>query len=60
MSIPDYLNRLRVALAQELLRQTRLDIEAVAERSGFASSRQFRRAWGRLNAVTPSHARGAA
>ena len=31
--------------AQELLAQTRLDMERIAERSGFASSRQLRRAW---------------
>ncbi len=60
MSIPDYINRLRVALAQQLLAETRLDMERVAERSGFASSRQLRRAWGRLNPTSPSAARRAA
>jgi len=57
MSIPDYLNKLRVALAQQLLTETRLDIERVAERVGFSSSRQLRRAWGRLNATPPSAVR---
>ena len=57
MSIPDYNNRLRVGLAQELLSQTRLDMERVAERSGFASSRQLRRAWSRLYPTAPRHAR---
>lgn len=57
MSIPDYVNRLRVALAQQLLSETRLDMERVAERSGFASSRQLRRAWGRINPTPPSAAR---
>ncbi len=57
MSIPDYSNRLRVGLAQELLRQTRLDMERIAERSGFASSRQLRRAWSRLYPTAPRHAR---
>lgn len=57
MSIPDYVNRLRVALAQQLLSETRLDMERIAERSGFASSRQLRRAWGRLNLTPPSAAR---
>jgi len=57
MSIPDYVNRLRVALAQQLLSETRLDMERVAERAGFASSRQLRRAWGRINATPPSAAR---
>jgi len=57
MSIPDYLNKLRVALAQQLLTETRLDMENVAERVGFGSSRQLRRAWGRFNATPPSAVR---
>lgn len=57
MSIPDYVNRLRVALAQQLLSETRLDMERIAERSGFASSRQLRRAWSRINPTPPSAAR---
>jgi transcriptional regulator GlxA family with amidase domain len=59
MSIPDYRNHLRVALAQELLAHTRLDMEGVAERAGFASTRQLRRAWGRLHATPPREARSA-
>lgn len=55
MSVPDYVNRLRVALARELLSHTRLDMERVAERSGFASARQLRRAW-RRSCTTPPHA----
>jgi len=55
MSLPDYINRLRVSLARELLGNTRLDMERVAERSGFASARQLRRAWSRSYA-TPPHA----
>jgi transcriptional regulator GlxA family with amidase domain len=50
MSIKDYTNRLRAALAKELLSQTRLDMEHVAEQVGFASSRQLRRAWRRIYA----------
>ncbi len=57
MSIPDYVNRLRVALAQQLLSETRLDMERIAERTGFASSRQLRRAWARINPTPPSAAR---
>ena len=57
MSIPDYVNRLRVALAQQLLSETRLDMERIAERTGFASSRQLRRAWSRINPTPPSAAR---
>jgi transcriptional regulator GlxA family with amidase domain len=57
MSLPDYVNRLRVALAGELLGNTRLDMERVAERSGFASARQLRRAWSRSHATPPHVAR---
>ena len=57
MSLADYTNRVRIALAGELLKQTRLDIEGVAERTGFASPRQFRRAWGRYHALPPSQVR---
>jgi transcriptional regulator GlxA family with amidase domain len=57
MSLPDYVNRLRVALAHELLGNTRLDMERIAERSGFASARQLRRAWSRSHATPPRVAR---
>lgn len=57
MSLPDYVGRLRVSLARELLQTTRLDMEHVAERSGFASARQLRRAWARSHATPPQAAR---
>jgi len=60
MSVPEYINRLRVSLARELLGQTRLDMERVAERSGFASARQLRRAWRRSYATSPHEARATA
>lgn len=53
MHIADYRNRLRAALARELLNQTRLDMERVAERAGFSSTRQLRRVWRSLNETTP-------
>lgn len=53
MHIADYRNRLRAALARELLNQTRLDMEHVAERAGFSSTRQLRRVWRSLNETTP-------
>jgi transcriptional regulator GlxA family with amidase domain len=58
MSVTDYKNSLRVALARELLSQTSLDMERVAERAGFTSTRQLRRAWGRLYDTAPRQARG--
>jgi len=60
MSIKDYSNRLRVALAKELLSQTSLDMERVAERVGYASSRQLRRAWRRIYPTAPRQARNSA
>ena len=57
MSVTDFVNRMRINQARELLSGSRLDIETVAERSGFASARQFRRAWHRLHDAPPSRAR---
>jgi transcriptional regulator GlxA family with amidase domain len=57
MSITDYRNRLRVTLAHQLISQTHLDIEHVAERAGFGSTRQLRRAWRRQYGTTPSQER---
>ncbi len=57
MHLADYRNRLRAALARELIGQTRLDMERVAERSGFASTRQFRRVWRQLYDGSPSEER---
>jgi transcriptional regulator GlxA family with amidase domain len=57
MHLADYRNRLRAALARELIGQTRLDMERVAERSGFASTRQFRRVWRQLYDSSPSEER---
>lgn len=57
ISLTDYRNRLRVALARELLGNTQLDMEHVAERSGFASARQLRRVWRRVHPTSPKAAR---
>ena len=57
MSLTDYKNGLRVALARELISQTSLDMERVAERAGFGSTRQLRRAWGRMYETAPRDAR---
>jgi transcriptional regulator GlxA family with amidase domain len=53
----DYIHALRVALARELLANSRLNVEQVAARAGFGSSRQMRRVWGKFNTVPPSRAR---
>lgn len=59
MSVTDYVSRMRLALARELLTGSRLDMETVAERAGFGSARQLRRAWARTNDLPPSRMREA-
>ena len=59
MNTSDYRNRLRAALANELVGHTRLDMEHVAERAGFASTRQLRRVWHKLYASSPREVRNA-
>jgi transcriptional regulator GlxA family with amidase domain len=50
----DYVHRLRIGLARELLSQSQLSLERVAEMAGFSSAHQFRRVWRRWEAVPPS------
>ena len=51
----DYLHSLRIALARELLSQSDLDLERVAQRAGFGSARQMRRVWQKFEALPPTH-----
>jgi len=53
----DHLHRLRVAMARELLDQSSLDMEAVAERAGFGSARHLRRIWRKYHGSAPSDGR---
>ena len=53
LTITAYINGLRVALAYQLLKNSRLGLERIAERTGFASSRQLRRAWRRSYDTPP-------
>lgn len=55
----DYLYQIRVALARDLLRDTRLDLERVAEKSGFGSAQHMRRVWRKFQPLTPSLVRSA-
>lgn len=59
MPIVEYRNRLRVAVARELVLQSDLDMENIAERSGFGSTRQLRRAWHRVYRSSPTEIRTA-
>ena len=59
MSITQYKNGLRVALAHQLLNQTHFDMERIAEGAGFGSPRQLRRAWRLFFASPPTEIRRA-
>jgi transcriptional regulator GlxA family with amidase domain len=50
----DYVQRLRVALAREMVINSDLALERVAERSGFSSAHQLRRVWRRWESVPPA------
>lgn len=56
-SLVDYIQRIRVALVRELLTQSTLDMEHVAERAGFHSTRQLRRVWRKFEDCPPSQQR---
>ncbi len=49
----DYVQRMRVGLARELLTQGQLSVDRVAEMSGFSSAHQFRRVWRRWESTSP-------
>lgn len=57
LSVTAYVNTMRVALARDLLAQSRLDMESIAERAGFSSTRHLRRVWAEHNAAPPSRFR---
>lgn len=50
----DYVQRMRVALARDLLANSKLDLERVAERAGFSSAHHLRRVWRRWESHAPS------
>lgn len=54
----EYVQRLRLALARDLVAQSDLDMERVAERSGFSSAHQLRRVWRRWEPRPPVALRG--
>ncbi|NLS18413.1 helix-turn-helix domain-containing protein [Rhizobium sp. P40RR-XXII] len=60
LSVTAYVNLMRVTLARDVLANSRLDMEGVAEKSGFASPRHMRRVWSKYNALPPSHYRRSA
>lgn len=57
LSVTSYVNLMRVTLARDILTNSELDMERVAEKSGFASPRHLRRIWSKYNDIPPSHYR---
>ena len=53
----DYVQRLRVALAREMVMNSDLALERVAERSGFSSAHHLRRVWRRWERASPAEYR---
>lgn len=56
-AVTAYINTIRIALARDLLSQSRYDMESVAERAGFSSTRHLRRVWSEHHAAPPSQYR---
>ena len=54
MTLKDFSNRLKLTVAENLLRDPRLTVDTVANRCGFENPRQLRRLWKRRHGVSPS------
>jgi transcriptional regulator GlxA family with amidase domain len=52
----DYVQRMRIGLARELLTQGQMSVDRVAEMSGFSSAHQLRRVWRRWENAPPTQA----
>jgi len=50
----DYVQRLRVALARELVSNSEMGMERVAEKTGFSSAHRLRRVWRRWEEAPPT------
>ncbi len=57
LSIGDYQQQLRLSLAEQWLQFSEYTIEQIAEKSGFGSTRQFRRIWAKWRPGVPSEGR---
>lgn len=53
-SVPDYVNSLRIAIAENALRAQKTNIESLVGDLGFSSSRHFRRAWQKHHDTSPT------
>ena len=54
LSVPDYVNGLRIAIAENALRAQNTQIEQLVGDLGFSSSRHFRRAWQKHHDLSPT------
>lgn len=54
MGANEYVNKLRIEKAMELLRQSELNMTEIAERTGFSTSRYFSTAFKKYTGVTPT------
>jgi transcriptional regulator GlxA family with amidase domain len=59
ISVVTYQQGLRIARARQMLADRQLSVERVAELTGFASARDFRRVWQRYESGAPSAGRAA-
>lgn len=53
-SVPDYVNGLRIAIAENLLQAKPIQIEQLVDHLGFQSARHFRRAWQKHHQLSPT------
>ena len=54
MGANEYVNKLRIEKAMELLRQSDLNMTEIAERTGFSTSRYFSTAFKKYTGITPT------
>ena len=54
MGASEYVNKLRIEKAMELLRQTELNMTEIAEHTGFSTSRYFSTAFKKYTGITPT------
>ena len=45
MGVNEYINNIRIALAREFIISSKIDMENIAQKCGFSSTRHFRRVW---------------
>lgn len=57
LSVTSYVNLMRVTLAKDILTNSELDMESIAEKTGFTSPRHLRRVWSKYNDMPPSYYR---